>query len=132
MSNAQTMADEINTKAKGLKAGTVEVWGIQPVRADDWVFVVVAAKAEGDRLDLQIDDKSQGEGPAAAPGLTLSVWSPEGLSASKKKLEIASAAKVVWNTDFVVARNGETLAVSTRSQKAQPRDLPPLPALVLR
>ncbi len=132
MSNAETMADEINKKAKGLKAGTVEVWGIQPVRPDDWLFVLVGAKAEGDRLDLLIDDKTQGEGAAAEPGLTLSIHEPQGLRASKKKLEVASASKVAWGKDFAAAKKGEKLEVSSGSQKNQPRDLPAAPALTLR
>lgn len=132
MSNAETMAEEINKKAKGLKAGTVEVWGIQPVRPDDWLFVIVGAKGEGDRLDLLVDDKTQGAGPAAAPGLTLSVWEPQGLRASKKKLEIAAASKVTWSKDFAAVKKGETLEVSSGSQKAQSRDLPSAPALMLR
>ena len=101
-------------------------------RAEDWLFVLVAATADGERLDLQIDDESQGEGSVAAAGLRLSIWAPEGLKASKKKLEIASAAKVIWNTDFVAARKDDGLEVSTKAQKAQPRELPPLAALVLR
>jgi hypothetical protein len=132
MSNAATMAEEIDKKAKGLKAGTVEVWGVQPVRPDDWLFVIVGAKAEGERLDLLIDDKTQGDGPPAAPGLTLSIWDPTGLHAGKKKIEIASASKVSWGKSFSAVKKGDKLEVSAGPQKSQPRDMPPGPALVLR
>ena len=119
-------------KVVGLKAANVELWGIQAVRPDDWVYLLVGVEAHGDRLDLLFDDQTQGDGPPAAPGIRLSVWSAQGIRASKSKVEIQSAAKVAWSDRLVVVNTGTGLTVSTKTQNAQQRDLPRHPAVLLR
>jgi hypothetical protein len=112
---AAAMAEEINKKAKGLKVDTIEVWGFQPVRSGDWVYVILSAKAEGDRLDLVIDDESQGLGPTGSTRLTVSIFQPQELKASKKGITIGSAGKMTWGKDFKGVRDGEKPEVTTQS-----------------
>ncbi len=96
---AAAMADELNRDRRGFRAGTINFWHLVPVRSDDWVYVVAGARAEGDRLDLAIAD-GMGDQKGEVQ-TTISIWEPDGLSASDESIEIRSAARVRWKDSDV-------------------------------
>lgn len=95
MSQAQTIADEINKSLKG-KAGTVEIWGLMPVRPDDSVYQVASAKAEGNRLDIAFDDEK-----------FASVWDPGRFKMFPGEelpfFLVGDATRVRWHDHYDVA-----------------------------
>lgn len=93
MSQAASIADQINKTAKGFRAGTVLLWGYPPVQPDDDVFQIASATAKGDVLELRFEKKGAGS-PLA--GQVLEVHEPDGFSMRKRTLQIKAAKKVRW------------------------------------
>lgn len=119
----QSLADQINNKSKDLKTDTFEVWGFQPVRSGDWVYVLLSAEAHGDRLDLIVDDSSQGSGPPGETRLVISLHDPRGLTASRSGLQVASASTITWGKDFRGVKPGEKAELHTENPPADAKNL---------
>lgn len=122
MANDVTQAAADLNKHKGFSSGSIELWGIMAVRPEDVQYEVKGAKAQGDRLEIELDL----QGTKAV----IAVTGAAGVKAGKGFLSIEKASRIQFE-EWDVSSDGNKLAVKHTKIGPSGRDLPKGPALLL-
>jgi hypothetical protein len=108
--DATNIADAINKSLRGFKVGTVEIWGAMPVRPDDQAYAVAAATVDGNRVDIEFEDKT-----------VVSIWDPGRFKSFPKEDQpfflIADASRVRWGKGYDASQSGGELVVQIGGKK---------------
>ena len=86
---AAALAEAFTNDIRSFRFHTMRVWGSLPMRPQDYTYELCAASAQGDRLELQVADPADPQGPTT----TLSVWDPSDLSIRGEELVIQAASR---------------------------------------
>jgi hypothetical protein len=85
MSEAERLAERVNSGLEGLKAGTLRFWGEWFGRPYDNIHQIVGCKADGDFVRIRFNDDE-----------VLGVWSPREPVVGPRTFKISNADRIRW------------------------------------
>lgn len=127
MADAGPIATQVDSH-RGESTGNFRFWDVLPVRPNDWMWRIVGARAQGNRLDVILVDGMDDEALDPKTSVTISVWDPEGYSKNQNGFSVANASRATFG-DCDVNVAGHELRIDRQGTNRRP--LPNLPALTV-